>query len=126
MAKKGISGNWSLKRDILTLYYAFRDSRTPWYAKFTSLLSVFYLISPVDFVPDVIPFAGYIDDLFIVPFLISIANKLLPGEVRLIAEQKAKVKNKKLLLVTILIGVVMIGLVVVLSLLTRELFFAYH
>jgi uncharacterized membrane protein YkvA (DUF1232 family) len=124
MTKKGIAGRWSFKRDMLTLYYAFKDTRTPWYAKFTSLLSVVYLLSPIDFVPDVIPFAGYVDDLFIVPFLLSMANKLLPAQVRMIAEQKAKAKNKKLTLVMILIGVVIVGILVLLFLLTRKAFFA--
>lgn len=37
---------------------------------------IFYIISPVDFIPDFIPVAGYADDV-ILPILLIIANKLL-------------------------------------------------
>ncbi|ALV22116.1 MULTISPECIES: YkvA family protein [Carnobacterium] len=37
---------------------------------------VLYIISPIDFIPDFIPVAGYADDV-ILPILLIIANKLL-------------------------------------------------
>lgn len=37
---------------------------------------IFYIISPIDFIPDFIPVAGYADDV-ILPILLIIANKLL-------------------------------------------------
>jgi uncharacterized membrane protein YkvA (DUF1232 family) len=73
---------WSLKREIFTLFYAFRDDQTPVLAKFTTLLSLLYLISPVDIIPDVIPFAGYLDDLIVVPVLLHVSNLLLPDAVK--------------------------------------------
>ena len=45
----------SLKRQTLTLYYATRDPRTPWYAKAVAGLIVAYAISPIDLIPDFIP-----------------------------------------------------------------------
>ena len=63
MANTTLKTKWSLKKQILVLYYALKDKRTPWYAKVTALSSIVYLISPADLLPDVIPFAGYIDDL---------------------------------------------------------------
>ena len=41
--------------NIFTFYYALKDARTPWYAKLTALLSIIYLVSPADIVPDIIP-----------------------------------------------------------------------
>lgn len=42
----------SLKRQTLTLYYATRDPRTPWYAKAVAALIVGYAISPIDLIPE--------------------------------------------------------------------------
>lgn len=83
-------------KNLLTFYFALKDLRTPWYAKLTALLSLIYLVSPADLLPDVIPFAGYIDDLVVVPFLLNISYKLLPTDVRLAAQQQAGRKNRQL------------------------------
>jgi uncharacterized membrane protein YkvA (DUF1232 family) len=121
MAKTGISKRWSLKQDILTMFYAFKDERTPWYARLTSLISILYLVSPIDLIPDVIPFAGFVDDLFVVPLLVSMATRLLPGDVKRIAQQKAEVKSKRLVWVLILCGVVLIGILVLIYLVMRNI-----
>jgi hypothetical protein len=44
----------SLKRQTLTLYYATRDPRTPWYAKAVAGLIVGCAISPIDLAEPVI------------------------------------------------------------------------
>ncbi|HUQ66659.1 MAG TPA: YkvA family protein [Flavitalea sp.] len=103
MVKSSLKTKWSLKHQILTLFYAFKDDRMPWYAKITALLSLIYLVSPADIVPDIIPFAGYIDDLFIVPFLINLSTTLLPAEIRINAEQRARARGKKIFWVLIII-----------------------
>ena len=123
MAKNPIRRRWSLKQQILTLFYAFKDARTPWYAKLTSLSSLIYLLSPADFIPDVIPFAGYIDDLFVVPFLINISTRLLPLDIKKIAEEKARMKSKKLQWVFILAAIIIIGLLILLFYLGTKLFY---
>lgn len=99
MAKSSLKTKWSFKHQILTLYYAFKDERTPWYAKVTALSSLIYLISPADLLPDIIPLAGYIDDLLVVPFLVNISTKLLPADIKLLAEQRARKKSKNVLLI---------------------------
>lgn len=122
MAKIRVSRGWSFKRQILTLYYAFKDDRTPWYAKVTSISSLVYLLSPADLLPDVIPLAGYVDDLFVVPFIVNIATKLLPANVKLLAEERARKNSHKVLWVFILAGVLLIGLLVLLFYLGKQLF----
>jgi uncharacterized membrane protein YkvA (DUF1232 family) len=101
-------------KNLLTFYYALKDQRTPWYAKLTALLSIIYLLSPADIVPDIIPFAGYIDDIVIVPFLINVSTQLLPAQVRQLAEQRATKNKKKLLWMKIAVIVVAIGLMALL------------
>lgn len=102
MAKTSLGTTWSLKSKILTLFYACKDRRTPWYAKLTALTSLIYLISPADIVPDVIPLAGYIDDILIVPFLIDLSTKLLPAEIKRHAELRARNRSRKILWILII------------------------
>lgn len=47
----------------LTLYHAAQDSNTPLWAKTTIYGALGYLILPLDAIPDLIPVAGYSDDL---------------------------------------------------------------
>jgi len=112
MGKVAISKGWSFKKELLTLVYAFRDERTPWYAKLTSISSVVYLLSPIDLLPDMIPLAGYVDDLFVVPFLVNIATRLLPADVKSAAETKARIKGKKITWILVLIAILLIGILV--------------
>lgn len=71
----------ALEAETYALYLAYRDSRTPWYARLFSLLVVLYALSPVDLVPDFIPVLGYVDDLLLVPVGVWIALKMIPAEV---------------------------------------------
>ena len=68
----------SLKTDILALWIAARDARTPWYAKAVAAAVAAYALSPIDLIPDFIPVLGYLDDLLIVPAGILLAVKLVP------------------------------------------------
>lgn len=70
----------SLKRDVVTLWIAARDSRTPWYAKFMAAAVAAYALSPIDLIPDFIPVLGYLDDLIIVPLGIFFCVRLIPAE----------------------------------------------
>jgi uncharacterized membrane protein YkvA (DUF1232 family) len=67
-----------LKRDVLLLYVAGRDPRTPLLVKTIAIVVAAYALSPIDFIPDFIPIIGYIDDLIIVPIGIMLAIKLMP------------------------------------------------
>ena len=67
-----------LKKDIVVIYYALQDKRTPLLAKCFGVLSIAYLLSPIDLIPDFIPVLGLLDDLIIVPFLILVTIRLIP------------------------------------------------
>jgi len=87
-------GTWQekakrLRNDTYALYLAFRDRRTPWYAKAFILLVVAYALSPVDLIPDFIPVIGYLDDLILVPAGIYLAIKIVPDKVLAECRQKA-------------------------------------
>jgi len=58
----------------LLLYYAFRRKETPSWAKNIIIGVLGYLISPIDFIPDLTPIIGYTDDVGILSFgLVTIA-----------------------------------------------------
>ncbi len=84
-----------LKRETVPIYYALLDKRTPLLAKILAGLTIGYLLSPIDLIPDFIPVVGLLDDLIIVPVLIRLTIKLIPKGI--IQEIKAKMKgNEKL------------------------------
>jgi uncharacterized membrane protein YkvA (DUF1232 family) len=70
-----------LKREVYTLYLAYRDPRTPWYARLWAAMVVAYAFSPIDLIPDFIPILGYLDDLVLLPLGVAIALALIPANV---------------------------------------------
>ncbi|MGE5553787.1 MAG: YkvA family protein [Betaproteobacteria bacterium] len=77
-----------LKIEVYTLYLAYRNPRTPWYAKLWAAVVVGYAFSPIDFIPDFLPLLGYLDDLILLPLGVLLALKLIPDEVA--AESRAQ------------------------------------
>lgn len=77
--REGIK-HWArtLKRDVIALWLAARDPRTPWYAKAVAGVVAAYALSPIDLIPDFIPVLGYLDDLILVPLGIALAVRLIP------------------------------------------------
>ena len=70
-----------IKRDGLTLWFALRDPRTPWWVQVLAALVVAYALSPIDLVPDFIPVLGYLDDVILLPGLIWLAVRCMPAVV---------------------------------------------
>lgn len=65
----------------MTLYLACRDRDTPWYAKAIAAATAAYAFSPIDLIPDFIPFLGQLDDLVLVPLGIALAWRMIPKHV---------------------------------------------
>ncbi|MFN2280229.1 MAG: YkvA family protein [Anaerolineales bacterium] len=81
-----------LKKETYALYFAYRDPRTPWYAKALAVFVVAHTLSPIDLIPDFIPLLGYLDDLIITPLGLALAVKLIPAEV--LEEARLKAENQ--------------------------------
>jgi uncharacterized membrane protein YkvA (DUF1232 family) len=81
----------ALKREVYALYLAFRDWRTPWYAKAFAALVVAYAFSPIDLIPDFVPVLGYVDDLVLLPLGVLIALRMIPPEV--MADSRAQAET---------------------------------
>jgi uncharacterized membrane protein YkvA (DUF1232 family) len=112
---------WMLKKEILILFFGLRDSRTTLLAKLPAIISIIYLLSPIDLIPDFIPFFGYIDDIVIVPLLLNVAIKLLPADVREESILKANRNQTKFQLIITLLILFVIALLVGMFFLIRHL-----
>jgi uncharacterized membrane protein YkvA (DUF1232 family) len=77
-----------LKREVVALWFAARDPRTPWLARLVAAAVAAYALSPIDLIPDVIPGLGLLDDFLLVPLGILLALRLIPPDV--MAEARAK------------------------------------
>ena len=79
-----------LKTETYALYLAYRDPRTPWYARAFAACVVGYAFSPIDLIPDPIPVLGYLDDLILVPLGIALAIRMIPPPVLAECRQQAQ------------------------------------
>lgn len=68
------------RHDLVRLWRAFFDARTPLYLKAAMVGTVVYLVSPFDLIPEFLLGFGLLDDLVLVPMVLTwIANRLPPG-----------------------------------------------
>jgi uncharacterized membrane protein YkvA (DUF1232 family) len=77
-------------REAQALVIAFRDVRTPWFARMWLGLVLAYAFSPIDLIPDFIPFLGALDDLLLVPLGVALAVKMVPVEVLASAREQVR------------------------------------
>jgi uncharacterized membrane protein YkvA (DUF1232 family) len=85
-----------LKTEVYAIYLAYRDPRTPWYARLFAAVVVAYAFSPLDIVPDFIPVLGYLDDLVLIPLGVALAIKMMPVGLQRVspASQRAAAQGK--------------------------------
>ena len=69
-----------IKRDVLALWIAARDPRTPVMAKIIAAAVAAYALSPIDLIPDFIPILGLLDDAILLPLGILLAVQLIPPD----------------------------------------------
>jgi uncharacterized membrane protein YkvA (DUF1232 family) len=70
------------------LWFALRHPAAPAWLKVGAALIVLYVVSPIDIVPDFIPFVGVLDDLVLVPLAIRFLLKRLPPEIATAARRR--------------------------------------
>jgi uncharacterized membrane protein YkvA (DUF1232 family) len=84
---------YRIKRYARIYWLLLKDPRTPKLSKIMILAALAYLIWPFDLIPDVIPFAGLVDELIIIPLLFYVATKFIPKYI--VDDVKSKVSGKK-------------------------------
>ena len=70
-----------VRLEALLLYLACRDSRTPRSAKMLALGVVGYALSPLDLIPDPLPFLGYLDDVAILLLGLAFLPRMIPSAI---------------------------------------------
>lgn len=70
------------RKEVVQLWKAFWAPETPFYLKAATLFAAFYLVNPIDLIPDLVPFAGWIDDIVLVPLMVSWIVSRLPVKVK--------------------------------------------
>lgn len=80
---KSLTLLWVLLRgDARQLWFALRHPQAPGWLKWGTAAIALYLVSPIDLIPDVLPFIGVMDDLVLVPLAIRALLKRLPPELK--------------------------------------------
>lgn len=80
---KRLSLLWTVIRgDARLLWRALKHPLSPGWLKPAVALLVLYVLSPVDFIPDVIPVLGLVDDVVLLPLAIRFILDRLPARVR--------------------------------------------
>jgi uncharacterized membrane protein YkvA (DUF1232 family) len=85
----------TIKRDVVALWIAARDQRTPLVAKLLAGAVAAYALSPIDLIPDFVPVLGYLDGLLIVPLGIICAVRLVPPHLMAEFRAAARVREKR-------------------------------
>lgn len=80
----------SLKENIVTLYFVSKHPNLSIKPKLIILFIIGYTMSPIDLIPDFVPILGYLDDIIIIPILISLVLKMIPQQILLESRKKAK------------------------------------
>lgn len=78
-----------VKRDVVAVYFASRDPRTPTVVRVLAIAVAAYALSPIDLIPDFIPNVGYLDELIIVPLDLILFIRMLPAETLIVARLRA-------------------------------------
>jgi uncharacterized membrane protein YkvA (DUF1232 family) len=58
-----------------------QDERVPMWTKAVPVLTVLYILSPIDFIPDFLLIIGQIDDIFILTAGLQLFERLAPFEI---------------------------------------------
>jgi uncharacterized membrane protein YkvA (DUF1232 family) len=106
-----------------TIYLVLRDTGVERPVKIRAAIGLAiifaYVISPVDLIPDFVPFAGWLDDLIVVPIGLALLRKFTPGVDLVEKRTRAQASVRRFmiwtvvsLVVFILVALAWLGLVV--------------
>lgn len=98
---------FNFRDTIGALLVAIRHPEVSLWSKIIIGLAIAYALSPVDIIPDFIPFVGYLDDAVILPFLFFLAIRSIPQPVYEECKAQAHLLFKKSL------GFIVLGLLFV-------------
>ena len=102
----------AMRRNIALLLYAMLQRDTPRAVKVLFPLSLLYLISPIDIIPDTIPLFGAVDDMVILPAATEFLVRMLPPAVREETERRVTRYGTIVFIASIVVLVLWIAILV--------------
>ncbi|CAN5527025.1 hypothetical protein BH23CHL2_BH23CHL2_22630 [soil metagenome] len=70
----------SVATEIYALTLALRDPHASWGARLAAFAFTFYVINPVDIIPEPVPVLGILDDLIAIPLAYFVISRMLPAQ----------------------------------------------
>lgn len=70
-----------LKQQARALFFTWKNPQTPKVVKALAFITIAYLFSPIDLIPDFIPILGFVDDILLLPILCWLVIKLVPDTI---------------------------------------------
>ncbi|MEG0240223.1 YkvA family protein [Anaerorhabdus sp.] len=70
-----------LRNSVNLVYVVLKYPKTPVITKSLAVITIGYALSPIDIIPDFIPFLGYLDDVIVLPFLVWLTLKSVPNAI---------------------------------------------
>ncbi|MBZ0291844.1 MAG: DUF1232 domain-containing protein [Anaerolineae bacterium] len=83
----------AIVRELRLTWRLLRDPRVPIWTKIFPFLGLIYVISPLDFIPDVIIGLGQLDDLGIIFAGLRLFKRLVPAD--LLEEHQAVIEGRR-------------------------------
>lgn len=83
--------HWVIINGLL-VYKIFVNPKTPWYVRLLLLIPIAYVFIPTDFIADMIPIIGQLDDLAVLRYGYLMLLKIVPQPVLEECRQKVQAK----------------------------------
>ena len=90
--RRGLGFLQTFFEQLLLSWALMKDNRVPLPIKFIPLVAILYVLSPIDFVPDLIPVLGQLDDLGLLMTALTAFNSMAPSDV--VAEHLARLRGE--------------------------------
>ncbi len=74
---KKVKNRISFVRQIAALKNYMMDVKVKWYKKSVVVAALIYFITPIDSIPDFVPFLGYLDDIGVIAWTVRFLSKEL-------------------------------------------------
>jgi uncharacterized membrane protein YkvA (DUF1232 family) len=116
-----------MNAEIYALYLSARHPEVRWYVPLLLAVVVGYAISPIDFIPDLVPVFGFIDDVVLVALGIHMAYRLVSknilGQARLQAYEVLSQENESAVKAYQIVGYAWVLAAAVMAVLIYKLLF---
>lgn len=71
----------TIGKTLCVLYRCLKDPQLPYLPRILIFLLVAYLLSPIDLIPDFIPVIGLLDEIILLPVVLTWVIKLIPEDI---------------------------------------------